>query len=176
MTPSKQPFNLRQIFGLSLVLTFVPIFMSVSACVGDMVSTQPAGERFEGVPIDPSVTITCVDPITTSDDGHHYQGNACLGCHNGTTAVEFTAAGTLYADAVGAMPLSGFTVSIVDANKAQIDAVSATNGNFYTSSPITYPATAFVSACPDIVPMPIQLTLGDCNSCHVDGDRITFAP
>ena len=147
-----------------------------SACLGDMVSTQPAGERFEGVPVDPTVELTCIDPVTTTDDGHHYEGNACLGCHNGSTAVEFGAAGTLYADPAGATALSGFSVSIIDANDTQVDVISALNGNFYSFDAIAFPAVAYVSACPDTVAMPIKLTLGDCNSCHVASDRITFSP
>jgi hypothetical protein len=146
------------------------------ACYGDMVSTQPAGERFEGVPIDPTLSLTCADPVETIDDGHHNEGVACLGCHNGVAALAFTAGGTLYADPGGTTPLTGFKVSIIDADETPIDAFSALNGNFYATAPIVFPAVAFVSACPDVVPMPIQLTVGDCNSCHVVGDRITFAP
>ena len=167
MRPIKR--KTRQLVALASALV-------VSACFGDMVSTQPAGERFEGVPIDPTRELTCIDPIDTTDDGHHYEGMACTGCHNGTTAVEFTSGGTLYADPGGSMPLSGFSVSIIDSDDTQIDAVSGLNGNFYTSTPLVFPAIAYVSACPDSVPMPIQLTVGDCNGCHVAGDRITFSP
>jgi hypothetical protein len=44
------------------------------------------------------------------------------------------------------------------------------------AEPVTFPITVFTSACPDVVPMPIISSLGDCNSCHVAGDRITFSP
>lgn len=148
-----------------------------AACYGDMVSTQPAGDRFEGTPIDPSLQLDCADPIEATDDGHHYEGMACLGCHiAGSSAPEFTLAGTLYADPDGTAPLDGLNVSLVDAAGSRVDVISALNGNFYSTDPINFPVTAFVSACPDVVPMPILLTLGDCNSCHVAGDRITFSP
>lgn len=150
--------------------------LATSACYGDMVSTQPAGDRFEGTPIDPTVELDCADPVEATSDGHHYEGLACLGCHTGAGAPEFSLAGTLYADPDGTTPLDGFNVSFVDADGSRIDVVTSLNGNFYSADPITFPVTAFVSACPDVVPMPILLTLGDCNGCHVAGDRITFSP
>jgi hypothetical protein len=147
-----------------------------AACYGDMTSTQPAGDRFEGTPIDPSVELGCADPVEATEDGHHYEGMACLTCHNGATAPAFTLGGTVYADPEGTTELDGLNVSLIDAAGARVDLVSGLNGNFYSTDAITFPVTAYVSACPDVVPMPILLTLGDCNSCHVAGDRITFSP
>lgn len=160
-------------------LSAIAILVALIGCYGDMVSTQPGpgdGDRFEGTPIDPNTPMSCADPVATSDDGHHFEGMACLGCHTGSTAPEFTLGGTLYADPDGTTALDGLNISLVDDSGAQIDLISALNGNFYSTDPIVFPVTAFVSACPDVVPMPILLAVGDCNSCHIPGDRITFSP
>lgn len=157
-------------------LSIAAVAAALAGCYGDMISTNEVDPTFEGTPIDPALELTCADPVETADDGHHNQGTACLGCHNGATAIEFTLAGTLYADPDGTTPVTGLVVTALDNTGAEVTAVTAANGNFYTSDPVTFPVTLFASACPDVVPMPIISALGDCNSCHVAGDRITFSP
>lgn len=149
---------------------------AVAACYGDMISQQDNVAGFEGTPIDPSLELPCAEAVEPASDGVHYPGNACLGCHNGSLGPTFTVAGTLYADPDGAMALPGMNIRIIDATDSRIDLISAANGNFYTDVPVTLPATVYVAACPDVVPMPIELTLGDCNSCHSAGKRTAFSP
>lgn len=117
----------------------------------------------------------CVNGTTAAlvGDGHHNAGQNCMNnCHNHG----FTFSGTLYNDAAGTAPVVGAHIILTDANNQKIDIYSQRNGNFYTSAPIAFPATALSTACPNIAHMSSQVTSADagCNKtgCHVAGMRI----
>jgi hypothetical protein len=115
----------------------------------------------------------CRNQVQTADSGHHNAGANCgvSGCHGGGGGGPvWTVSGTLYASAAGATALAGATITVVDANGATHDIVSALNGNFYTGEAIPLPATVFASSCPNISKMTASISLGSCNSCHVGGN------
>ena len=102
-------------------------------------------------------------------------GQACLGCHvaNGSASgLVWTVAGTLYDSLSGANAIGGATIQITDAKGKVLDLVTDSIGNFYTSTAVTFPVTARASGCPNDATMPITASSGDCNSCHVAGNRI----
>ena len=102
-------------------------------------------------------------------------GQACLDCHvagGRASSLTFTAAGTLYASATGSTAVSGATVTIIGSDNKKVTIVTASDGNFYTSSAIAFPATVQVSKCPDTAAMSSSITAGDCNSCHGSTMRI----
>ena len=156
-----------------------------AGCYGDLVSTRsedpggdPGGDDTgpDAAPIPGDVELVCAEPQTTTDDGHHYPGQACAGCHNGSIGPAFTVGGTLYADRGGAQAVAGVTVTLIDADQNRIDMVAAQNGNFWTDQPVSFPVTTFASSCPDLVPMSTVADSGDCNGCHSAGAAIAFAP
>lgn len=108
-------------------------------------------------------------PLVTSNlnNGHHNPGQDCMnGCHNHG----FTAAGTLYkSNGTTAMP--GATITLTDSAGNKITMVSQSNGNFYTFTPISFPATVTVSGCPNNAAMTekVQASGAGCNqggACH----------
>jgi hypothetical protein len=102
-------------------------------------------------------------------------GQACLGCHvSGGQASSriFTAAGTLYASATGGGAVSGATVTITDSNNKKVTIVTGSDGNFYTTTSIAFPATVQASKCPDTQTMSATLSKADCNSCHTSSMQI----
>jgi hypothetical protein len=126
--------------------------------------------------IDPSIELRCADATTTADDGYHFAGSACGGCHDGARGGKFGISGTMYMDTAGSGPLAGITVHAIDASGAVIEIVTALNGNFWSYTQPTLPITTYVSSCPDVTPMPTQAGSGDCNGCHAAGQRIVLAP
>src|ERR1041384_6486133 len=91
----------------------------------------------------------CRNKVTPVGDGHHNPGQDCQGgCHNHG----FRLSGTLYTTANGAAPVAGATITIKDAQGFTYEAVSQQNGNFYTSSAMTFPVTVTASMCPDVKP------------------------
>lgn len=110
----------------------------------------------------------CTPLVTTNlNNGHHNPGQDCMnGCHDHG----FTAAGTLYKSANGtAMP--GATITLTDSTGAKITMISQSNGNFYTFTPISFPATVTVSGCPNNAAMTakVQASGAGCNqggACH----------
>jgi hypothetical protein len=114
---------------------------------------------------------TCRDQTGVQRDGNHNEGQDCLqgGCHAlGGDGPLWTVAGTLYTDALGTAPKVGAIVTIRDANGTIIDMISATNGNFWTSTPVQFPLETFTSECPNLRPMVSQSAVGGCNmaGCH----------
>ncbi len=101
-------------------------------------------------------------------NGHHNAGNACLSCHTGAGAPKWTVAGTLYADSAGSAPVAGATVTLVDAMGKTVTIVTASNGNFWTSTAMTLPVHPKVSKCPSSAAM-TGIAGGDCNGCHANG-------
>ena len=85
-----------------------------------------------------------------------------------------TAAGTVYTSATGGSAVAGATVTITGSNGAKITMVTGNSGNFYTGSPITFPAMIQVSKCPDTQKMATTTTSGDCSKsgCHTSSMRL----
>jgi hypothetical protein len=113
-----------------------------------------------------STSSNCIALAAANGDGHHNPGQACLACHDGTTATKWTAAGTLYSAVSGGAAVAGATIALTDATGATVQIVSGTNGNFYTQTALSYPVTARASGCPADVSMVSKSQTGDCNSCH----------
>jgi hypothetical protein len=103
--------------------------------------------------------------------GRHNPGKCCFdSCHNHG----FTLAGTLYTNATGNTGFAGATISIVDAQNKALDIVVNSNGNFYTSTPLSFPVLVLASACPSAVKMEGSTPNGQCNAagCHVGGTAL----
>lgn len=109
-------------------------------------------------------------PLVTSNlnNGHHNQGQDCMnGCHNHG----FTVAGTLYKSAGGNTPMPGATITLTDSGGNKVTMISQSDGNFYTFSPISFPATVTVSGCPNNAAMTASVASSGagCNqggACH----------
>jgi hypothetical protein len=97
----------------------------------------------------------------------HNGGMDCLSCHP-----TFGAAGTIFTDPAGTTTVGAATVRILDADGVTHDGVTCGCGNFLVRDSIAFPATLFVSKCPDTVVMVGEITYGGCNSCHAAGDRV----
>ncbi len=148
-------------------------------CYGDMVSTQLSTQQADGgalIPIDPTLELACADGLTTTDKGPHHDGDTCMGCHGGSIPPTLGLAGTLYSDKAGTAPVAGATIHILDADGKSVELVTALNGNFWTEEPVTLPLTTWASTCPTSTAMPTLANSVDCNSCHVAGSRMSFAP
>jgi hypothetical protein len=98
--------------------------------------------------------------------------------HQGGAGRPFVFAGTLY-DQAGMTPLGGATITLQDSDGNVATAISHPgNGNFYAVDGfVMYPAKAFVSVCPSVVPMlaPVDAQTGaNCNTsgCHTRGFRV----
>ena len=119
----------------------------------------------------------CDPPAAQVGDGHHNAGDDCGMCHHqGGSGPPFTYAGTLYASSGGATVVSGAAIHLIDSTGTDVVALSGTNGNFYTTELVTFPALAFASLCPDVVPMigAVEPGQGSCNAagCHNSGFRL----
>ena len=104
-------------------------------------------------------------------------GQACMGCHSGanpSAGINMTLAGTMYTSATSTTPVVGATIKVTGANGTTITMVTGSNGDFYSTAAITFPATVMASKCPNTQTMPAQATSGNCNQsgCHTSGMRI----
>jgi hypothetical protein len=116
----------------------------------------------------------CKNKVTGVGSGHHNAGQDCNGaCHDHG----FTLAGTLYTTPTGSTAISGATITAIDAQGTTVNMVSQTNGNFYTTTPVTFPVTIYASEC-QISQTAQMMTAtvpassnGGCNSsgCHTTG-------
>lgn len=176
---------------MKLAAALCAAVLAQAGCYGDLVSTRedpgggaggedPGGGNAgpDAAPIPDGADLSCAEAQTATDDGHHYPGMPCAGCHDGAIGPSFTVGGTLYADAAGSQPVAGVTITLIDADAKRIDMVASQNGNFWTAQAVAFPVTTYASSCPDVVPMMTQSASGDCNSggCHGAGAAITFAP
>lgn len=90
-------------------------------------------------------------------------GQNCLCCHS------FTAAGTVFTSSgAGA---NGVTVSI-----GGLTLTTNAAGNFFTSAPITFPASVSVQSANGLRAMPMQAPGGACSSCHGAGTPQVTSP
>jgi hypothetical protein len=123
----------------------------------------------------------CELAAAAPDDGECTGGEApgadCLMCHHqGGDATPYSFAGTLY-DAPGTTPVAGATIILQDSVGNVARTMSRSNGNFFASDFVMYPAKAFVTLCPDVLEMigPVdEITGANCNTsgCHAAGFRI----
>ena len=79
-------------------------------------------------------------------------GKNCLDCHH------FSAAGTVYTASGG--PADAVTVTV-----GGVTMTSNAAGNFFTSTPITFPALVQLESNGKITDMPLAPN-GACNGCH----------
>jgi hypothetical protein len=121
-----------------------------------------------------SGTTACIPAATPGSRGMN-TGQACIDCHvagGQESSRIFTAAGTLYTSASGGTVVSGATVTITGSDGKKVTIVTASDGNFYTSSAIAFPASMQISKCPDTAAMGTTITAGNCNSCHNSSMRL----
>lgn len=109
----------------------------------------------------------------------HRPNQPCLACHDGSTAPEFSVAGTLFVTSTERQPLVGGVVTITDARGAVYWTAANCVGNFYIVpsdfSP-TYPFRVAVSYGGESVPMESLIHReGSCASCHVDPKGLSSA-
>jgi hypothetical protein len=116
----------------------------------------------------PGTIGACESNSSTRPNGNHNAGQGCLnagGCHGANPgSTVFTIGGTLYTTAAGTTAAPGATIFI-----GTQKLIVATNGNFYTTNPVTFPTTTKASLCPDTKPMVGPLNAagdGNCNTCH----------
>jgi hypothetical protein len=107
----------------------------------------------------------------------HNPGEACLDCHvagNASEAPPFVVGGTLFTSIKGSTPVVGATIVLVDATGATLSLVSAQNGNFWTSTSLTFPIRVTASSCPNAVAMLNAQQVGNCNTtgCHGSNSQI----
>ena len=166
-----------------LVIFFAAL---AAACVGEIQSGPPvvdadaaadpgdaaaAADPDAGIVADrdAAAPVVCEPAATQLPNGEHNAGKACLNCHDGGGgAPRFTLAGTLYGPG-GTAALSAARIVVGDASGAVFKLATASNGNFYTSQTIVWPATVAASMCPDTTAMQASLASsaqGNCNSCH----------
>ena len=148
---------------------------------------------------------TCVAKLGVPDPPHQHvvaganpagprSGAGCMaagGCHGAQPgSVAFTIAGTVYKEMAGTTVVGGLTVRLFQAGGKKSIATTVTDmaGNFYLTTPVTFPAGGLevdVTGCgssPDIIPMiaPIRANEANCASstaCHaVPGPRAVYLP
>lgn len=97
-------------------------------------------------------------------------GSDCLSCHSGGgEAPRFTAAGTVFSGGSSTAGVGGAQVTLQPASGAAVVVTTRASGNFYTSSPLTFPVTVTVTAGGQTNQMGAGATSGACNHCHAPG-------
>jgi hypothetical protein len=154
----------------------------LAACSGDL-QEKMGQSNIDGSTLMAIQPPPCDPPATATDGtgdctGGGKPGDDCLQCHHqGGTGTPFTFAGTVY-DATGTTPTGGATVHLEDSvGNVALAIAHATNGNFYGTDFVMYPARAFATQCPDVLAMvaPVDMSTGaNCNTagCHTTGFRI----
>jgi hypothetical protein len=88
----------------------------------------------------------------------HNPGQDCTRCH------PWTVAGTLYATSGGGPAVSGATVRLIGSDERFVDVVTGPDGTFFTLEPVSFPALALVSKCPET--RAFDVASGGCSKCH----------
>jgi hypothetical protein len=112
----------------------------------------------------------------------HRRGQPCLLCHDGGIARDFSAAGTVYATPEEKIPVTGATVTIVDAVGHKLEGKTNCAGNVFwdrESDPVVFPLRAEVlCTLPDgttrrnVMGSRIDRD-GSCSGCHVGSPSAT---
>ncbi len=175
---------------LSRTMRWIALALAVTACTGVIDSSPGAGGGTGGSGSNTgggdgpdAAMVAMADASTTTDapavacktqvpanqlsSGNHNAGQDCMnGCHNHG----FTLAGTLFTSSAGVTTIAGGTITVTDAGGHTFDVVSQLNGNFYTSTQVTFPVTVVASECPNTLAMSgsIPSGSGGCNrtGCH----------
>lgn len=140
--------------------------------------TADASPFADADPFAPDANVPgCAPQVAPPGDGYHFPGEDCIACHRQAGgAPPFTMGGTAYTDVEGSQPLPGATIVVDDAQGNRFTMVSESNGNFYSTDPISFPVLTYVSVCPDVVPMvtDVPQASASCNSasCHNSGFRV----
>ncbi|MDB4996429.1 MAG: hypothetical protein JWM74_3861 [Myxococcaceae bacterium] len=115
----------------------------------------------------------CINAVASPGSGKHHPGEHCMGCHN-NQGPAFTIAGTLFTGLATTTPVSGATIEVTDANGKVIKLATYSNGNFYTTTAVTFPLKVHATQCPANLPMVGSVAQGSCNTsgCHATGMRI----
>jgi hypothetical protein len=88
-------------------------------------------------------------------------------------APTFYLGGTLYSAVSGGTAVAGATINVTDAAGKSLKIVSANNGNFWTSTALTYPLQVNASLCPNTLAMSSSVGgNGACNNCHNSTFRV----
>jgi hypothetical protein len=144
--------------------------MALGACVAGEGGEQ-GGDDDEGSSGSPAVqTGSCSAGASSAGEGPTMRpGGACISCHASGEGPHFTIAGTVMgtsAEATGCNGASGAQVEITDASGQVLTLGTNAVGNFYSSSPVSFPITARVLAGGKVLAMASPQSSGDCNSCH----------
>ena len=137
---------------------------------GDLATSGGGGGGDLAVACDPLQSTASL----SSPSGHHNAGQECQGCHApGGGAPTFYIGGTLYSAASGGAAVAGATINITDAAGKKVKAISASNGNFWTTTALSYPIKVDASLCPSTTPMISTVSgNGACNNCHNSTMRV----
>jgi hypothetical protein len=129
-------------------------------------------------PPSPDLAIAC-DPLQSTaglsdPTGHHNAGASCMGCHApGGGAITFYVGGTLYNAVSGGAAVAGATINVTDAAGTKLKIITANNGNFWTTTALSYPLTVDASLCPSTIAMSSTVASpGGCNNCHTSTFRV----
>lgn len=185
------------------MLTLLPILVTATACSVGEYGVMNNNNMTDGAGGDDRDL--CVNKVAVPDAPHEHvvaganpagprSGLGCLaagGCHGAQPgSAVFTVAGTVYKEMGGTTVVGGLTVRLFNAGgkKSLATAVTDLAGNFYMTTPVTFPAGGLevdVTGCgstPDIIPMiaPIRQNEANCASstaCHVvPGPRAIYLP
>jgi hypothetical protein len=112
---------------------------------------------------------------------NHRPGQPCLICHDGTTAPQWSVAGTIYGVLGSSGGLSGATVNLTDANFSTFAATSNDVGNFWVEASRwqpTYPVKVAVTYRSITATMTTIVGRdGSCAGCHANpASRISPGP
>lgn len=103
---------------------------------------------------------------------NHRAGQPCLVCHDGSTAAEFSIAGTLFVTSTARSPLVGGVVILRDRDGVERTTTANCVGNFYIPAgdyTPKYPLQVRVSYGDKNVPMKSSIHReGACGACHSD--------
>jgi hypothetical protein len=111
----------------------------------------------------------------------HRPGQPCLICHDGTTAPQWSVAGTIYGVLGSSAALNGATVNLTDANLSTFSITSNEVGNFYVEPSRwqpTYPVKVAVTYGSTTATMTTIIGRdGSCAGCHTNrASRISAGP
>lgn len=180
---------------LRACLCALPALLTAACVVGDPTMPPPGQGGDDDEAVDASVSgrdastagggdggganNQCQDVVTPAPDGHHNAGQACMasGCHAaGGNGPRFYIAGTLYTSAAGTAPRPGAHIIIPTGGGTPLTLTVASNGNFWTETPLTVSTKPKASGCPNLVQMSTTTTDGNCNKsgCHASGARIAL--
>ena len=181
---------------MKLYIVVLPILASCGVGTYGESSGDNAGDDMPSVE-DKEI---CVDRLATPAAAHNHaaigagdtpstaagsrKGVGCMaaaGCHGAQPgSSQFTIAGTAYKEVGGATASAGSTIRLfeIGGKKSLAKTVTDADGNFYLSTPVTFPANGLLvditdcSASPNIIPMvsPIRANEGNCassDSCHI---------